>query len=69
MGLTVGLGVILAFGGAALGKVFFDEGQRLRLRFRRPYTAAFFYLLAVLCGVSAVGGVLLAYAILDAFVL
>ncbi len=69
MGLTVGIGCLLALGGTALAKIFFDEGQRLRRRFHRPWVAAFWYLLSLICAAAAVGGAALACAIIDAFLL
>ncbi|MCI8808917.1 MAG: hypothetical protein HFF84_02105 [Oscillibacter sp.] len=68
MGLVTGIGFMTAIGGIAFAILFFQEGQRLRRLFNRPYTAVFFYILAVVSVVFAVGGFLLGMAILKAFV-
>lgn len=67
MGLTVGIGFIVAAWGAAMAAFLFQEAQRLRRLFRRPYAAAFFYLLAVLASVFAVGGLFLGAAVIKAY--
>lgn len=67
MGLAVGIGFIMAGWGTAFAVLCFQEAQRLRTLFHRPYAAAVFYVLAAISTVFAVGGLVLGGAIIKAY--
>lgn len=67
MGLTVGIGFLIAAYGVTIAAFFFQEGQRLRRLFHRPRAAALFYILAAIAAAFSVGGFLLAAAVIKAY--
>lgn len=67
MGLVTGMGFMAAIGGIVFAVLFFQEAQRLRRLFHRPYAAMVFYLLAAASIAFATGGFILAVEILRAF--
>lgn len=67
MGLVTGMGFMAGVCGIIFAVLFFQEAQRLRRLFHRPYTAIAFYLLAAASAAFSAAGFILSVEILHAF--